>query len=134
MSIVGDIADDVIHDIDPIKVQIVGDDTNREEAAQFTSWSTFYVTGIAGEQMTQILPQAPLRSRATIRILSGLTGNTTGAVIIGRRNTVPQRQGATWPANSTFTYEGAGDVWIIGDGASHDFVVSVIDERYSENQ
>lgn len=134
MSIVGDIADDVIHDIDPIKVQIVGDDTNREEAAQFTSWSTFYVTGVAGEGMTQILPQAPLRSRATVRINGGPSGNTTGVAIFGRRNTVPQRQGASFPANSQFTYEGSGDVWVIGDGSSHDFTISVIDERYSDNR
>lgn len=118
-----------------VDVRIVGNVAEKDKASDYGSDNTYIVLGTSTEGPVQILAQNSRRKRATITINSGFSdNNTTGFVIIGQYGSMSARQGRLLAAGNQIVIEHGRAVWLIGDGQSHGFTVSVGDELFmSEN-
>jgi len=112
------------HKIEPLPVKIV---TDKIEAAEYASLTSFVIAATAPVQPLRLMAQDQKRRRAVIMIKTAVAN--TGTVRIGQIGDVTNGQGGILFDGQTLVMENQREWFFTGDGVNA-ATITVLDERY----
>jgi hypothetical protein len=117
----------MVDENEALYVRVVNEPTEKLADADLSAWFTLIFGGTEAYQA--VLPQDRKRHRAII-IANGTAGNY---IVLGKQNQVANGQGGRLYVGNSVVIESAAAVWCNPSTSGDAIVLTVIDERYLDD-